>query len=85
MKIVIVENPAETIVAVVDDWQGPIPRVGEYIYHPPFDNDETPSNVMSVKVVTHHMLARVPADVVRVKHFVGRPQLALEPYIQIHV
>ncbi len=75
MRVDIVQGGA--LVGTVDDWQGPLPGKGDYIFHPPFAG-ESESGVMSVKVVTFRMLTRpVPA----VGHFTGHP----DPYVEICV
>jgi hypothetical protein len=66
----IVESPGNTLVAEIPEYDGPVPRPGEYIYHPGFDPDADPAilGVMSVKTVTYHILGRQDGA----GHFVGR-------------
>jgi hypothetical protein len=82
MKLIITGDTGE-IVAQVNNFTGPIPRKGEYIYHPPLRADYAPSNVMRVKAVTHSILARPSHGE---KHFVGAEKIAgNEPYVEISV
>jgi hypothetical protein len=69
------------VVADVPDYQGPVPRVGEYIHHP---RQVQPGpgyldNVVSVKVVSYGIIAR-PEDG-ETRHFVG----AAEPFVEVIV
>lgn len=53
-------------VADLPDWDGPIPRAGEYIFHPPFGNqdvipDSTTGIAGHVKIVTWRTHDRSPA------------------------
>ena len=77
MKVIIVENPGKTLVGVIDDWAGPIPGAGDYIFHPPIGEHRPEANVMSVKSVTWRMLARTAGA----GHFTAHP----EPCVEIHV
>lgn len=82
MKLIIREP--EGLVAQIDGYDGPIPRPGEFIFHPPLDDDGTsePSlpgtSVMSVKSVTYGILTR-PRN--GEKHFVGRPEPMVEVWV----
>lgn len=64
-----------SLVGVIEDWRGPLPGKGDYIYHPPFEGD-TESNVMSVKTVTYRMLTRSGAG-----YFTAHR----DPYVEICV
>jgi hypothetical protein len=67
----IVGSPGDTLVGEIGNYTGPVPRPGEYIYHPPLRNTVPPSGVMSVKTVTYHLLEREQGCgcfVGRVKH-----------------
>jgi hypothetical protein len=52
------------LVAQVDDYDGPIPRVGESIFHPPYDDDGQSNlslhgtNVMTVHTVIYGIITR---------------------------
>lgn len=76
MRVVIVESPGDAVVGVVEDWPGPVPHAGEYIFHPP-SGGRPETNVMRVKTVTYRMLTRPVSGA----YFTAHP----EPYIQIHV
>ena len=87
MRLIIRENPDggnDGLVAEIDGYDGPIPRPGEYIFHPPSDDDgfsdlsEHGTNVMSVKSVTYGIIAR-PRN--GEKHFVGRPIQIVEVWV----
>ncbi len=62
---VIIEQDNETI-AVLDNWDGPLPRKDDYIFHPPLNGGPEPAEgghmpgrgVMQVKLVTWGILAR---------------------------
>lgn len=75
MKLII-KSAEGHLIASIDDFQGTIPQKGEYIYHPPLHGGP-PVNVMSVKSVTHGILAR-EGDL---NHFVG----SAEPFVEVHV
>lgn len=76
MKVIITE--AGRNVAIIENWSGPIPRVGEYIFHPLDDADQMPVNVKCVKTVTYNILAYPPRET-SIRHFIGRE----EPYVLI--
>lgn len=78
MKVIITENRGSTIVGVIDNWAGPVPRQGDFLEHPPLGVPLGRPNVMSVKCVTYHMLT-CPAE--GGKHLVAHP----EPHIEISV
>lgn len=80
MRLIIIEGHDE-LVAQVDDYSGPVPRVGEYIHHPRAQQPAPgiyPDGVMSVKVVSYGIIAR-PQD--GEGHFIG----AAEPFVEITV
>jgi hypothetical protein len=80
VRLIITES--DQIVADIPDYQGPVPRAGEYIHHPREEQPEpglSPDHVMSVKLVSYGIIAR-PADE-DVKHFVG----AAEPFVEVVV
>lgn len=79
MRLIITQD--NQVVAEVPDYQGTVPRVGEFIHHP---RQVQPGpgyldNVMSVKVVSWGIIARPEDD--DVKHLVG----AVEPFVEIIV
>lgn len=84
MQLIIVESPGSTLVAKIDDYTGPIPHPGEYIFHPPLNPAENTAdravhmNVMSVKTVTYGIIARPDAGQ---DHFIGNA----EPFVEVHV
>jgi len=81
MKLIIREH--DGLVAQVDDYDGPVPRTGDYIFHPPLDDTGTGNlsvhgtSVMSVKTVIWGIIARKPG----LDHFTGRA----EPMVEIWV
>lgn len=82
MRLII--NSQDGLVARVDDYQGPVPRQGEYIFHPPFNDDGESdlhthgNNVMSVKTVTYGIITRPENGE---EHFVGRPVQVVEVWV----
>ena len=82
MKLIIRESGG--LVAEVEDYTGPIPRPGEYIFHPPQGDDGHGdlsvhgTNVMTVKTVTYGIITR-PRN--GEKHFVGRPVQVVEIWV----
>ena len=74
----IVESPGNTLVGEIPSYTGPVPRPGEYIYHPSLNPADTPSNVMSVKTVTYDLLTREPDF----DHFVSRTDRYV---VEVHV
>lgn len=74
----------EGLVGQIEDYAGPIPRAGEYIFHPPLHDDGISdlsvhgTSVMSVKTVTYGILTR-PSD--GEKHFTGRPVQVIEVWV----
>ena len=81
MRLVIREN--DGLVAQVDEYDGPIPRAGEYIFHPPLDDTGTGdlsvhgTNVMSVKSVIYGIIMRESG----VGHFTGRTEPMVEVWV----
>jgi hypothetical protein len=69
------------VVADVPDYQGPVPRAGEFIHHPRHVQPGPGylDGVMSVKVVSYGIIAR-PEDG-ETRHFVG----AAEPFVEVIV
>jgi hypothetical protein len=82
MKLIIRES--DGLVAEIEDYRGPIPRAGEYIFHPPLDDDGFSdlsvhgTNVMSVKSVTYGIITRPRKGE---NHFVGRPGPVVEIWV----
>lgn len=82
MKLIIREP--DGLVAEVDDYDGPVPRPGEYIFHPPREDDgfsdlSLPgTNVMMVKSVIYGIITRPRKGE---NHFVGRPCQIVEIWV----
>lgn len=82
MRLIIREN--EGVVAEIGDYTGPVPRAGEYIFHPPLNDDGTSdlslhgTNVMSVKSVNYGIVTRPQHGE---GHFVGRPVQIVEIWV----
>lgn len=79
MKLIITQD--NELVAVVEDYEGPVPRAGEYI-HRPRGGSPVPGLIDGfclVKSVGYGIIARPAAS--RVKHFVG----ADEPFVEVIV
>ena len=74
MKLVI--NSSEGIVGIIQDYDGPVPRRGDYIGHPTLDGRHS-TNVMSVKTVTHYILTRTPGA----GHFTGHSSPEIEVWV----
>lgn len=75
MRLVIVQDNA--LLARIDNYEGPVPRAGEYVYIPQqgdYGHDDTkpPVNVVSVKTVTYNILARPRTRPAAGLHYVGR-------------
>ena len=49
------------LIADLPDWPHPIPRVGDYIFHPPYDSNDIEGIAGCVKTVTWRTHDR-PAD-----------------------
>ena len=79
MRLIITQG--NEIVAVVDDYQGTVPRAGEYIHHPRGTQPEPGllDGFMSVKSVQWGIIAR-PEDG-ETRHFIG----AAEPFAEVSV
>jgi len=62
---------------VVDlpEWNGPIPRKGDYLFHPPFQNGGPENIAGCVKVVVWRLHDRTPAGFVITAH----------PYVEITI
>lgn len=80
MKLIIMQE--NQLVALVEDYEGPVPRPGDYIHHPrgyePVPGLH-PDGTMMVKQVGWGIIAR---DATRVaKHFIG----AEEPFVEVTV
>ncbi len=73
------------VVARVENYQGPLPRAGECIFHPPTDDDGWSdlsvhgTDVMSVKTVTYGIITRSKTR--ELDHFVGRPLNVVEVWV----
>jgi hypothetical protein len=75
--MILIVTQGSDLIAQDDNYDGPVPRVGEYIFHPEFDDDGTsamslPSAQIAgcVKTVTYGIYTRPKNGE---KHFVGRP------------
>ena len=87
LKLVI--NSAEGLVAVIENYDGPVPRAGDYIFRPPLDDDGVSdlsthgNNVMSVKTVTWGIIMRPPAGLTDdgPRHFTGRHLPMVEVWV----
>ena len=74
MKLIIKQG--RDLIAVIEDYTGPIPRVGEYIFHPPLDDDGYGTGINgTVATVTYGILARPTSGH---GHFVGRSEQVVE-------
>jgi hypothetical protein len=77
-------NSTDGLVARVEGYRGPVPRMGEYIFHPPLDDDGTGdltvhgTGVMSVKSVTYGILTRPQHGE---EYFTGRPVQVVEVWV----
>lgn len=69
-------QPGNETLAVIENWEGPIPQKGDYIFYPYADTNEAGS-VISVKCVIYHMMDRPNAADTFVK--------AADPWIEIDV
>jgi hypothetical protein len=74
MRLVIMQDNA--LLARIDNYEGPVPRAGEYVYVPGTGdyghNDKVPpANVLQVKTVAWHLMAR-PGQTSGRDHYVGR-------------
>jgi hypothetical protein len=77
----IIMQQGETV-ARIEDYDGPIPRVGEYFFHPPLDDDGTSDLTLhgtgiagSAKTVTYGIYTR-PRN--GEAYFTGRPVQVVE-------
>lgn len=91
MKLKVVQHdPTEgtCLIAELEDYDGPVPRVGEYLIHPVWGEDGLSEpepfpghNVTGqVKAVHYQIYARPPKGVY-VSHFVKR----FTPYVEVHI
>lgn len=85
LKMIISSN--EGVIGTIDNWEGPVPRPGDYIFHPMLDNREVlgrgdGGNVISVQTVTWGILARPR---VRTGQFTGRTEEYGGPYVEVFV
>lgn len=75
----IVQN--HELIADLPEWPGPVPRVGDYIFHPPSrpGDDESFANIAgSVKVVKWRILDRPGPDG-------GEFVMTARPYVEIAI
>lgn len=75
MELTIVQG--DRVIARIKDWQGPVPRAGDYISLPSRSPERAPVNVMKVMSVTWAILARQPG----LGHFTG----SSDPYVVVTV
>ncbi len=82
MSVRLIVVQAGETVARVEDYDGPVPRVGEYLFHPDLDDDGTSDMSLhgtgvagSVKAVTYGVYTR-PQD--GEPYFVKRPVPVVE-------
>jgi hypothetical protein len=74
MRLVILQD--DQLLTRIDNYEGPVPRTGEYVYVPSHgdyghSNEIPPTNVVQVKTVTWHLMAR-PGQTSGVDYYVGR-------------
>ena len=63
-------------IADLPEWDGPIPNVGDYIFHPPTDNGDLPYAISGcVKLRTFHLYERGPGKFVPIAR----------PYVEIDI
>jgi hypothetical protein len=80
MRLIITQD--NQLVADVPDYEGPVPRPGDYIHHPTETEPAPglyPDGTMIVKQVGWGIIARPGRK--SVKHFVG----AAEPFVEVIV
>lgn len=83
--MLLIINSQDGVVARVDNYQGPIPRAGESIFHPPTDDDGWSdlsvhgTDVMTVNTVTYGIITRPRSG--SKPHFVGRPLNVVEVWV----
>jgi hypothetical protein len=65
---------ADTIVDI-PDWDGPVPRMGEYIFHPPLEPGDFEGIAGCVKVVTWRTHDRVNGKFVKTR----------DPYVELAI
>jgi hypothetical protein len=81
MKLIIRDN--DGLVAQIDNYDGQVPRAGDYIFYPPMDDTGTgdistrSTNVMSVKTVTWGIIMREPGF----GYFTGRTEQIVEVWV----
>jgi hypothetical protein len=61
LHVRIVQGPARELIADLPDWPYPVPRQGDYIFHPPYRPGQEEGTAGSVKTVTRRTHDR-PAD-----------------------
>jgi hypothetical protein len=78
MRLIITQG--NELIAEVPDYEGPVPRAGEYIHHPRNDEPEPGmlDGIMSVKAVGYGIIARPQNGE---DHFTG----AAEPFVEVIV
>lgn len=82
----VVITSAEGVIGIIDGWTGPLPRVGDALFHPPSDDNGikdlsvAADNVMSVKTVTWGLLMRGP-EATAAGHFTRRYLPMVEIYV----
>ena len=73
----IIQGP--DLIADLPEWDGPVPRVGDYLFHPPYGPGDSEGIAGCVKVVTWRTHDR-PADP-DAKAFV----MTANPYVEIAI
>jgi hypothetical protein len=90
VKLIIRTQPEpdhDGLVAMIEDYEGQVPRAGEYIFHPPLDDDGRAdlsthgNNVMSIKSVTWGIIMRPGRASGGVKYFTGRTEPMVEVWV----
>jgi hypothetical protein len=75
----IIRQPSDgnALIAVIEDYEGPVPRVGEYLFHPPLHDaaDYNGGIAGQVKTVTWALHGRPQSSE---PHFVARPHPVVE-------
>ena len=70
------------LVADLPEWEGPVPAKGDYLYHPPFGNQDVIPGMStdiagSVKTVTWRVHDRNPQGTAFI--------MTAHPYVEIHI
>jgi len=90
VKLIIRTQPEpdhDGLVAVIEDYKGQVPRAGEFIFHPPLDDDGRSDlsvhgcQVMSVKSVTWGIIMRPGRLRGEPKCFTGRTEPMVEVWV----